>query len=392
MDEFIQGRLAVLAAPAISDNAYAAPKSVATKRLNVALVHDYLVQDGGAERVLAALQDMFPTAPTYVLVHDKTRAHPQFLKRKIHTSYLNKLPAAQRHYQWYMPLMAMGVEHLDISGFDLVISSSSSFAKGVILPPETRHICYCHTPTRFLWQDRISYVNDLPQPRLLRTLLTPILHRLRTWDTLAAARPDYIVTNSLTSQNRIRRYYQREASVIYPPVDVDRVPLSQIAGSFWLAGGRLVAYKRFDLIVQAFAKLDMPLKIFGVGPEEKKLRALAGRKTEFWGHVDDETKIKLYTHAIGFINPQIEDFGITAIEAMAAGKPVIAFGQGGASETIIDGVTGVYIEAQTWADIGDAVIRFQPERFDAPTIRRQAEKFSTLRFQTEILSFIEGVR
>lgn len=360
-------------------------------RLNVALAHDYLVQDGGAERVLAVLQGMFPEAPTYVLVYDPERAHPQFLSRVIRTSFLQKFPAAQRRYQSYMPLMSMAVEHIDISGCDLVISSSSSFAKGLILQPETKHICYCHTPTRFLWQDRISYINDLPQPRFVRAFLPPILHRLRTWDILAAGRPDYLVTNSLMSKMRIRRYYHRDASVIYPPVDVERIPILRVPGSFWLAGGRLVAYKRFDLIVQAFAKLDMPLKIFGVGPEEKKLRAMAGRKTEFWGHVDDETKIKLYTHAIGFIHPQIEDFGITAVEAMAAGKPVIAFGQGGGGETVVDGVTGIHLEAQSWADIGDAVIRFDPTRFDPQTIRARAERFSTQKFQIEMQAYIERV-
>lgn len=356
----------------------------------VALVHDYLVQDGGAERVLAALQEMYPYAPTFVLIHDPRRVHPQFKNRVIRTSFLNRLPFSKRLYQWYTPLMPTAIEYLDISGFDLVISSSSSFAKGIILPPETAHICYCHTPTRFLWQERIGYLNDLPQPRVMRAILPHVLHGMRTWDRIAADRPDHILTNSRISQMRIKRYYNRDATIIHPPVDVDRIlPAAHAHGAYWLAGGRLVGYKRFDLIVKAFAKLDLPLKIFGNGPEEQKLRSLAGRKTEFLGHVDDEEKIRFYQNAIGFILPQVEDFGIAAVEAMAAGKPVIAYGQGGGAETVIDGVTGIHIEAQTWVDIGDAVIRFHEHAFDPAIIRAHAETFSKQRFQTEMRAFIE---
>ncbi len=357
--------------------------------LQVALVHDYLVQDGGAERVLAALQEMFPDAPTYVLVHDPERVHPKFRGRNIRTSFLQRLPLAPRLYQWYLPLMPIAIEYLDISGYDLVISSSSSFAKGVILPPETIHICYCHTPTRFLWQERIGYLNDLPQPRIMRAILPPMLQGLRTWDRLASERPDILVTNSRMSQTRIKRYYHRDAEIIHPPVDSDEIVPLDAAGSFWLAGGRLVGYKRFDLIVQAFAKLDMPLKIFGIGPEEKKLRVMAGQHTEFLGHVSDDEKKALYQHCIGFIHPQVEDFGIAAVEAMAAGKPVIAYGRGGGAETVIDGVTGSFIEAQTWVDIGDAVIRFDARRFDPIAIRAHAMMFSKCRFEESMRACIE---
>lgn len=357
--------------------------------LKVALVHDYLIQDGGAERVLAALQEMYPYAPTYVLVHDPKRVNPEFNNHVIRTSFLNKLPFSKRLYQWYMPLMPTAIEYLDISGFDLVISSSSSFAKGVILPPETKHICYLHTPTRFLWQERIGYLNDLPQPRLMRALLPHMLHGMRTWDRIASERPDHLITNSETSRSRIQRYYHRESTVINPPVDITGItPLAHTHGTYWLAGGRLVGYKRFDLIVNAFARLDMPLKIFGIGPEEKKLRALAGRQTEFLGQVDDKQKVELYQHAIGFISPQIEDFGIASVEAMAAGRPVIAFGQGGTGETVIPNITGIHIDAQTWVDIGDAVIRFNPQQFDPAVIRAHAETYSKERFHQQMKAFI----
>ncbi|MFA5935590.1 MAG: glycosyltransferase [Patescibacteria group bacterium] len=360
-----------------------------TKRPKVALVHDYLVQDGGAERVLAVLQEMFPSAPTFVLIYDPKQSHETFRGRVIRTSFLDKLPFAKRAYQWYLPFMPMAVEHLDLTGYDLVISSSSSFAKGVIAAPGSLHVCYCHTPTRFLWQERLGYLNDLPQPRALKALLPPLLHGLRQWDRMAAERPDVMVTNSITSRERIKRYYQRNADMIPPPVDVERIPLATGPGSYWLTGGRLVGYKRFDLVVKAFSKMNLPLKIFGMGPELKKLRLLAGSKIEFLGHVTDDQKIALYQNAIGFISPQLEDFGITAVEAMAAGRPVLTYGKGGGAETVKHGVTGLHLESQSWEDIGDAVIRFDPSRFDPNVIRAHAETFSKERFKERFLAYLD---
>jgi glycosyltransferase involved in cell wall biosynthesis len=339
--------------------------------------------------VLLALHELFPQAPIFTLFFDPKRAHPSFRSLPVKSSFLNHWPLAPKHYEWYLSLMPHAVESFDLSTFDLIISSSASFAKGAIAAPGSLHICYCHTPTRFLWQERFGYVNELPQPRIVKRFLPYLLHRLRIWDRLAADRPDIMLTNSFTSRERIKRYYHRDATVIHPPVDVDRIPLSRTPGTFWLSGGRLVSYKRFDLIVKAFDKLNMPLKIFGRGPEEKKLRALAGEKTEFLGAIDDATKIGLYQNAIGFIHPQVEDFGITAIEAMAAGKPVIAFGKGGITETVIPGVTGEFFSNQCWEDIGNAVVRFKPEKYDPEVIRRHAEKFSKQRFQEEARAFID---
>ncbi len=350
----------------------------------VALVHDYLVQDGGAERTLLALHEMYPRAPIFTLFHDPRRTHAGFKHADIRPSYLNDLPFARRHYQWYLPLMAGAIEDMDLSGYDLVISSSSSFAKGVIAAPDALNICYLHTPTRFLWQERVGYVNELPQPALIKRILPSVLHRLRTWDHLAASRPDVLLTNSRTSQSRIKRYYGRGSTVIAPPVDIERIPFSNKPGTFWLTGGRLVAYKRFDLAVRAFAKLNLPLKIFGEGPELPKLKKLAGPKTEFLGHVTENEKLELFRDAIAFLHPQIEDFGITAVEAMAAGRPIIAFGQGGAAETVIDGTTGTYFEVQTWEDVSNAVMRFDPSRFDARRIRAHAETFAKPAFQNRM--------
>jgi glycosyltransferase involved in cell wall biosynthesis len=355
----------------------------------VALVHDYLIQDGGGERVVQALQELYPRAPLFALFYDPKRAHAWFRDKDIRTSMLQKWPLVKGREEWTLPFMPMAVEHLDLTGYDLVISSSSSFAKGVIAAPGSLHVCYLHTPTRFLWEDRMSYVNDLPQPKMIKRMLPHFLHRLRMWDRLAAERPDILITNSETSKKRIRRYYGREAEVIHPPVDVHRIPRSDLPGSYWLTGGRLVGYKRFDLTVRAFAKLNMPLKVFGTGPELKHLKRIAGPNTTFLGHVAEQEKTTLYANAIGFINPQIEDFGITAIEAMAAGRPVIAYGAGGARETVIPRVTGIHIEAQTWEDIGDAVIRFRPSDYDPVAIRAHAEGFSKERFQERIRLFVD---
>ncbi len=354
-----------------------APHRIETRNepRRVALVHDYLVQDGGAERVLLALHELYPRAPIFTLFHDKERTHIGFKDADIRPSRLNKLPFARRHYQWYLPLMPEAVESFDLSGYDLVLSSSSSFAKGVIATPESLHVCYLHTPTRFLWQERLDYVNDTPRPFLIKRILPAYLHHLRQWDHLAAGRPDLLLTNSRTSQARIRRFYGRSSEVIPPPVDIERIPFSTKPGTYWLTGGRLVPYKRFDLVVRAFAKLNLPLKIFGIGPEFDKLRKMAGSKTEFLGHVSDEQKIGLFREAIAFLHPQIEDFGITAVEAMAAGRPIIAFGQGGAAETVLDGITGKFFEVQTWEDIGNAAIRFDPTHFDPRKIRAHAETF-----------------
>ena len=361
------------------------------QNMRVALAHDYLVQEGGAERVLAAFQRLFPNAPTFVIAHNPKRTHNDFRGKDIRTSFLNKWPLARSHTPWYLPFLPVAVEHLDFSGYDLVISSSSSFAKGIIVPANTTHICYLHTTTRFLWEHRINYLADLQVPNAVRTILPWLLHRMRQWDRLAAERPDAFLTNSETSRARIKRHYGRDATVVHPPVEVERIPMSRHEGDYWLAGGRLVAYKRFDLIVKAFSMLNMPLVIFGVGPELDKLKDMAGPKTKFVGLVNDEEKTRLYRYARGFIYPQVEDFGITAVEAMAAGRPVIAFGQGGAAETVVPGKTGTYIDAQTWEDIGDAVIRHRASDFDPAVIRQHAEKFSSANFQNALIKEIARI-
>jgi glycosyltransferase involved in cell wall biosynthesis len=357
--------------------------------MKIALVHDHLVQDGGAERVLQALQDLYPSAPTFVLFHDRARANPVFLDRDIRTSFLQKIPFGVKHYQWFLPLMPAAVERLDLREFDVVISSSSGFSKGIITRPDTLHICYCHTPTRYLWSDTHTYLAELKRNALVKATVQSMLPSLRQWDRAAADRVDHFIANSKTVARRIQKYYRRDSDVIYPPVDVENITVADKPGSYYLVGGRAVSYKRFDLAVEAFSRLKIPLKVFGVGPALDALKARAKPNVEFLGRVSDEEKATLYRGAIAFLHPQEEDFGITAVEAMAAGRPVIAYPKGGAAETVVPGVTGEFMDEQSWESLGDAILKFKPERYDPQTIRRHAEQFSTTNFQEKMRAMVD---
>lgn len=352
--------------------------------MRVALVHDYLAQDGGAERVLQAMRSIWPEAPLFTLFHDRERANPAFRDWDVRTTFLGRLPGAKRHYRWYLPLMPTATEAHDLANYDLVVSSSSAFAKGVLTRPGTAHVSYCHTPTRFLWSDAHSYVDDLNLPVPIKLALSPVLTSQRVWDRLAADRVDLFIANSATVRDRIRRYYGRDSTVIHPPVEVDAFKPSSELGDYFLTGGRLVPYKRFDLVVMAFNKLGVPLKVFGDGPELSRLRRLAGKGVTLLGRVSDVEKAGLYARSLAFIHPHVEDFGITAIEAMAAGRPVIAYGEGGARETVIPGVTGEYLENQTWENLAHHVIRFDPMRYDPKAIRAHAEGFSPQVFRDKM--------
>lgn len=357
--------------------------------MKVALIHDHLTQLGGAERVLKIFTELFPSAPVFTLVYDKKRLGAYFPQTKIIPSYLQNIPLAEKKYQWFLPLMPNATESYDLSSYDLVLSSTSAFAKGIITKSTTLHVCYCHTPTRYLWTDTHNYLKELQQPRILKRVVPFFLSGLRMWDRLAADRVDKFIANSRTVQERIKKYYHRESDIIYPPVELDKFSLSGRAGEYYLAGGRLVSYKRFDLIVQAFNRLGLSLKIFGEGPEYRKLRSIAKKNIIFTGGVTDDLRAELYKNCIAYLHPQEEDFGITAIEAMASGRPVIALAAGGALETIIDGVTGVFFFDQDYAAIIDAVIRFKPEQFSPEIIRNYALKFSADRFKKEILNYVK---
>lgn len=358
--------------------------------MRIALVHDYLVQDGGAEKVLHALQEIWPDAPTFTLFFDPKKL-PAFAGRDIRTSFLQHLPFALKKYQWYIALMPTATEQYDLSDFDVVISSTSAFAKGILTRPDAVHICYCHTPTRYLWSDTHSYIEDLHAPRLIKSLLPPLLSRLRLWDKQAADRVDYFIANSQTVKNRIQKYYRKDAHVIFPPVDTHKFHLSPRPKTYFLTGGRLVAYKRFHLVVEACNKTGIQLKLFGTGPVETALRKQARKNVEFFGKVSDAQLHDLYADAKAFIHPQEEDFGITPVESMAAGRPVIAYRKGGATETIVEGVTGEFIETQTWEELADHLIRFEERHaYDPTRIKHHAEQFSRQLFKEQIQQFLNA--
>lgn len=358
--------------------------------MRVALTHDYLSQDGGAEKVLESLMGLYPDAPTYTLFYDAD-AIPRFKSKDIRSSFLQKLPLIRSKYPWYLSLMPSAMERHDLSGYDVVISNDSAFAKGVIIHPGTTHICYCHTPTRYLWSDTVGYVEELRQPRIVKSFLPPLLSYLRLLDQQAAARVDHFIANSKTVAARIKRYYHRDSTVIYPPVQVEQFSIHAHQGDYFLAGGRLVAYKRFDLIVEAANKTGIPVKIFGTGPLRESLERKAASNIEFLGKVNVDRLAALYAQARAYLHPQVEDLGITPIESMASGRPVIAFGQGGATETIRPGETGLFLERQTWEELADAMIRFKTSDFDPQRIRAHALTFRPERYAQEMKDFVARV-
>ena len=355
--------------------------------MQVALIHDYLAQDGGAERVLKALHEIWPEAPIFVLFHDRKKIN--FIPSKnVTESWISKLPFNRRAYQWYLPWMPLATENHNLKNFDVVISTASMFAKGVITGPNTLHISYCHTPPRFLWADNYTYISDLKQNWLVKFILPHFIHRLRIWDKMSVDRVDNFVANSRTVQQRINKYYRRESDVIYPPVELKSCSLKKM-DNYFAAGGRLVGYKRFDLIVKTFNRLGWPLKIFGIGPELKSLKIKAKKNIEFLGQISDEAKGRLLSGARAFIHPQIEDFGITAVEAMACGRPVIAFAKGGALETVVPNETGVFFHKQSWESLLDTLLNFNYENWDRGKIREHAGKFSAEIFKNNIKKHID---
>ncbi len=357
--------------------------------MEIALVHDHLNQFGGAERVLLNMQIVWPASPVYTLVYDQGKLGKWFGNGQIIESFISKLPGGRKHFKWYLPLMPAAFESFNLDQYDVVVSSVSGLAKGVIVSPHALHICYCHTPTRYLWSDSHAYTEEISQPWLIKKILPPFLTNLRVWDFCAAQRVDKFIANSHFVARRIKKYYRREAEVVYPPVDTSGFSISDEIDDYFLIVSRLRPYKRVDLAVKAFNTLGLPLKIIGTGEEEEKLKAIAKDNIEFLGSLSDEERNRYYARAKALIYPQEEDFGITAVEAMAAGRPVIAYKSGGAVESVIDGVTGVFFEEQSWECLADAVVRFRPDQFDPVKIREHALQFDVKVFQQKIKQIVE---
>ncbi|HWA64609.1 MAG TPA: glycosyltransferase [Candidatus Paceibacterota bacterium] len=353
--------------------------------MKIAFVHEYLIQFGGAERMLAALSEAFPNAPIYTLMYDERATRGIFKNRQIVTSFLQKFPFAKTQHRLYPLLMPLAVEQFDFSDYDVVLSLSASFAKGVITKPGTRHICYCLTPPRFLWDNSQRFVEDFGFPWIIRRLGLPLISYLRLWDVQAADRPDVFWSISDFVSARIRKYYGRPAQVIYPPVSAGSFRVSDAPSDYFLMVGRLVSYKKFDLAIEAFNILGLPLKIAGTGPEFGRLRRLAGPNVEFLGAVSEQRLAELYSRCRALVFPQEEDFGIVPLEAMASGRPVIAYRAGGALETVAEGKTGVFFDDQTVESLAAAVRTFRPEAYDPQICRAQAEKFDTAVFKKKVI-------
>lgn len=342
--------------------------------------------------MLQVLSDLYPEAPIFTLLYDPRSLDGMFSASRIRTSFLGQLPFSRFAFKFLLPFMPAAVETLRLGEPDCIITSASALMKGIVTSPKTLHICYCHTPTRYLWSDAHQYLEELRYPRVLTQIIPFFLSRLRMWDYHAAQHVDRFIANSKFVAARIRKYYHRDATVLYPPVDTEafaHLPLPKETGRYFLLISRLRPYKRIDLAVTAFAKMNIPLVIIGAGDEALRLKSASEENITFVGRVSESEKRRYLAGCKALIHPQEEDFGITAVEAMAAGRPVIAYGAGGALETVISGETGTFFDEQCWESLADTVIRFDPQQFDAARIRAHAEQFSRLRFEREFSSFVE---
>jgi glycosyltransferase involved in cell wall biosynthesis len=357
--------------------------------MKVAIVHDWITNPGGAETVIQSMLELFPDAPVYTSVYNKEKMSRFFPNADIRTSFLNRLPFAGTKYSIYLGLMPYAFEQFDLRGYDVVISSSTSCAKGVLTDANTLHICYCNTPMRYAWDFYFDYLNHKSNP-VRKALIHLLMHKIRIWDVLSSNRVDVFIANSHNVAARIEKHYRRESSVIYPSVNVPEIALKDcIAEEYYLVVSRLVSYKRIDLAVQAFNELNLPLVIAGEGSEMKALRKSAGSNIRFVGRVSEEQKDELFRHCRGFVFPGEEDFGITPVEAQSYGKPVIAFGRGGAVETVINGMTGIHFPEQTAASLADAVRRAEQISFDPQKIRENALHFGKRVFKEKLLAFVK---
>jgi glycosyltransferase involved in cell wall biosynthesis len=356
--------------------------------MRVAIVHDYLNQTGGAERVVESFHRLWPDAPIFTTLADRDAMPVSLRDADIRVSWMQRLPAWRRHFRAYLPLYPLAIESFDLRGYDVVVSSSSAWAKAVRAPAHAVHVCYCHTPMRWVW-DYEQYVAREGFGPLTRLALPPVIAALRAWDVRTAKRPTHIVVNSRVVQDRVQRCWGRTSELLHPPVDTGRFSVGSGAGRAHLVVSRLAHYKRIDLAVAAFTQLGLPLEIIGDGPARRSLEAIAGPTIKFRGRVDDAGVARAMQECRALIFSGEEDFGITPLEANASGRPVIAYRAGGATETVRDAVTGVLFEEQSAASLADAVRRAAEIAWDAAAIRRHAEAYSIASFEARFLAIIE---
>ena len=360
--------------------------------MRVALVHDWFTVYAGAERVVEQILRVFPQADVYALVDFLKEEERGFLQgKRAQVSFIQSLPKAQQRYRTYLPLMPLAIEQFDLRGYDLVISSSHAVAKGVITGPDQLHICYCHSPIRYAWDLQHQYLKESGLERGMKSWIArALLHYLRLWDSRTANGVDLFIANSRYIARRILKVYRRQAEVIYPPVDVEAFTLWQDKEDFYLAASRMVPYKRMDLIVEAFAQMpNKKLVVIGDGPEMPKVRAKAGPNVTLLGYQPFEVLRDYMQRAKAFVFAAEEDFGIAPVEAQACGTPVIAFGKGGAAETVVAGETGVFFQDQNVSSLIKAIEEFEKLSFDPLRVRKNAERFSSERFRREFAALIE---
>jgi len=366
------------------------------KKLKVALVHDFLNQYGGAERVLLALHEIFPEAPIYTLLYDPAKMRGKFKDADIRTSFLQKFPKfLKKRHKWLLPFLPTAPETFNLRDYDLVISSSGAWSKGIIVKPKTIHICYCHSPMRYAWDWNEKYLGEQGLGSGRKIFARLLLNYVRMWDKAAADRPDYFIANSCATQARIKKYYGRESEVVYPPVQVggNQQDWENKGGrseeeKFFLVVSRLSPYKKIEVAIEAMNKLNLPLVVIGEGAPKyvKYLKSIAGKKTKFLGWKSDEETKKYFASCRAFLFPGEDDFGITPVEAMSFGKPVIALRKGGATETVIEGETGEFFDEPMIEVLADAVRRFQEneKNYDPAKICAEAQKFSKEKFVENI--------
>jgi len=360
--------------------------------MKIALAHDWLNQMGGAEKVLECLVTMYPTAPIFTTIYAPDLMPAAYRQWDIRPTWLNNAPAIQRHHQPYLPLYPLAVQSMDFSGYDLILSNKSGFIHGLRHTANQRHICYCLAPTRYVWQYE-GYATREGFGRWLSLLMQPLIRQLQRWDFKAAQQVDYFIAISKEVQARIQRYYNRESVIIYPPVDTSLFqPTPAPTADYYLVVSRLIPYKRIDLAVQACTRLNQRLIVVGDGRDRAALEAMAGPTVEFKGRLPLAEVIELMAHCRAFLFPGFEDFGIAPVEAQAAGRPVIAFAQGGALDTVIPGLTGLFFYTQTVDALMAAMQQLATMPFDPIIARRNAERFAVARFEAEIRAFIEQVQ
>ncbi|HVY97535.1 MAG TPA: glycosyltransferase [Solirubrobacterales bacterium] len=351
----------------------------------LALAHDYLLVMRGAERTFAEMAACWPEAPIYTLLYDAAAVADGFAGRQVHTSYLQRLGARQNRFRYLLPFFPRATERLDVGGYETIVSSSSAFAHGLRPGPGALHVCYCHSPFRYAWFEQERAVSELPRPA--RPAMRRTLKRIRAWDLEASRRVSRYVANSAITRERIERIYGVDSEIVHPPVAVERFAIAQ-PEDFLLFVGQVVRHKRVEVALEAAKLAGRPIKVVGEGPERERLAALHP-EAEFLGAVSDEELAALYSRCLALVVPNVEEFGIAAVEAQAAGRPVVAVGRGGTRETVLDGRTGILVEGESAAELAAPLREEDFGRFDPVAIKEHAQTFSAASFRQRFRALVE---